>query len=80
MANIEIAAGYNLADLCLTVELSIVNIDNNYAEMSNIMEVYGRIANTELQDGEIEDLGIGIIVSKHIIKVSKGKIKVNEAS
>ena len=47
--------------------------------MSNLLDVFNRIADTERQDSEIEDLGIGIIVTRHIIRVSKGIITVNDA-
>ena len=47
--------------------------------MSHLLEVFNKIADTKRQESEIEDLGIGIIVIRHIIKISKGIITVNDA-
>ena len=47
--------------------------------MRHLLDVFNKISDTERQESEIEDLGIGIIVTRHIICVSKGIITVNDA-
>ena len=47
MANIEIVVGYDLVCQCLKVEMAIMNEYSNHADMSHLLNVFNKIADTE---------------------------------